>query len=665
MGKGGKVSSCSQLKKCPNSRRTPEDQISQVPVDRTSLLPDEVLVFILSLLTINEAAQTSVLSSRWKNLWKYTPRLDFDAPKAMAGIARKRELLESERCKYVNWVNRVMQLHEGLTLDEFRLCFDLDISSQKEIDRWLEYAFRRGVKWLELNLLIHGTFSQNFSRCYDFPDYLLNLINGLSKEQLHLDYSTVTHPKLVEFSSLRALCLKGVNVTGEVIESFLHNCPLLERLVVVGSGKLVNLLVSGSSLMLKHLEIQFCHNAKSIKISDCNLVFLGMCEAENLELMNLPMLSEVFVSGKSPNFWRHVFLQLSRFRSQLETLKLEDSEPENIMTLRDFAQLCQLKELLIRTYAFDDNSLMRLTFLIKACPFLRKFGLQLLWWEPVKINRENEKGAKCTLKHLREIELAGYYGRTSDVELLMYFIENAVALEKIIINPRSQVKSQLPLPIRRTKVQMAAVTTALKEVEQLLGSRINKQELKYKVSNFMGKRGKVSSCCRLHKLSRGCSQLETLKVKDCEPENIIMCRDFPQLSQLKELMIGTGAMDDDSHGIDFLDKGLSTLAQICVAVDFICECVNCLQLLWVDPVKINRENEKGAKCALKHLREIELAGYYGHTSDVELLMYFIENAVALEKIVINPRCQLQFQFPLRIRRTKVEMAAVTIALKGG
>ncbi|KAL3514096.1 hypothetical protein ACH5RR_026813 [Cinchona calisaya] len=471
MGERRKVSSCCQLNKCQNRRHPSEDQISQVPVDLISLLPDEVLVFILSLLTIKEAARTSVLSSRWMNLWKYTRRLDFNASKSLERLERKPEMLESERHKYVNWVNRVLQLHEGLTLDEFSLYFDLDISYQDVIDRWLEYAFRRKVQRLELNLLLNCIFLRDWLECCDFPDCLLDLNNGLSKEQIHLDSSAIGLSKLIEFGSLRELCLKGVNVTGEVIESFLHNCPLLERLEVVGSGKLVNLLVSGSSLMLKHLEIQLCHNAKSVKICDCNnLVSLGIFQAENLVLMNLPMLAEVSVGGNLPNFWSHVFAQLSRFHSKLELLQLKDYVPQNIMMLRDFPQLSQVKVWVIDTGAYYDNSLMGLTSLIKACPFLHKFVLKLLWAVPVKKDRENEKGAKCTLEHLREIELAGYYGRTSDAELLMYFIENAVTLEKIVIDPRSQGCSHLP--IKRTNVQKAAVTSALKEVKQLVPKHI-------------------------------------------------------------------------------------------------------------------------------------------------------------------------------------------------
>lgn len=40
----------------------------------------------------------------------------------------------------------------------------------------------------------------------------------------------------------------------------------------------------------------------------------------------------------------------------------------------------------------------------------------------------------------------------------------------------------------------------------------------------------------------------------------------------------------------------------------------------------------------QHLELLEIVGYYGRISDLELVVYVIENAVALKKIVINPVC---------------------------
>src|SRR4051812_37947719 len=47
-------------------------------VDQISSLPDDILQHILSFLETPNAAQTSLLSKRWRHLWSYTPALNFE-----------------------------------------------------------------------------------------------------------------------------------------------------------------------------------------------------------------------------------------------------------------------------------------------------------------------------------------------------------------------------------------------------------------------------------------------------------------------------------------------------------------------------------------------------------------------------------------------------------
>ncbi|CAN6248738.1 unnamed protein product [Urochloa humidicola] len=46
--------------------------------DRLSALPDDLLHAILSSLKSHQVVQTSVLSRKWKSLWRSVPRLDID-----------------------------------------------------------------------------------------------------------------------------------------------------------------------------------------------------------------------------------------------------------------------------------------------------------------------------------------------------------------------------------------------------------------------------------------------------------------------------------------------------------------------------------------------------------------------------------------------------------
>ncbi|KAG5612580.1 hypothetical protein H5410_023861 [Solanum commersonii] len=63
---------------------------------------------------------------------------------------------------------------------------------------------------------------------------------------------------------------------------------------------------------------------------------------------------------------------------------------------------------------------------------------RLVWCKPLRLKRECRKIVSCPLHHLKVIRLCRYFGRTCEFELVKYFLENAIVLEKIIIDPRSQ-----------------------------------------------------------------------------------------------------------------------------------------------------------------------------------------------------------------------------------
>ncbi|XP_059666194.1 putative F-box/FBD/LRR-repeat protein At5g52460 isoform X1 [Cornus florida] len=70
--------------------------------DKISGLPDEVLVSILSLWTMKEAARTSLLSKRWRYMWTYIKGLNFDALHIIYEVLRGDKELEVERSLYLS-----------------------------------------------------------------------------------------------------------------------------------------------------------------------------------------------------------------------------------------------------------------------------------------------------------------------------------------------------------------------------------------------------------------------------------------------------------------------------------------------------------------------------------------------------------------------------------
>ncbi|KAL3721868.1 hypothetical protein ACJRO7_034243 [Eucalyptus globulus] len=291
------------------------------------------------------------------------------------------------------------------------LCFDLTISYKSLIDQWIRFVLTKRVKVLQLNFW-PASFEDLRSDCDpSLLPYLLGQetlidanagcsqrVSGLSN--FGLNPSSSWH---VGLRYLEELTLCRVTVEGELIEQLLVNCPILE------------LRVSGQSLKLKYLFIGWCDDLECVEIYDTDLVsftFEGM--KTRLRLYKLPYLSEVSITGY---IWELV--------------------GENL-PIRQLLKLTSVKQLKLTVDGSTNASLFTLVVMVKACPYLQSFGLELMdpWWMPQRQRRELKRVVRPLPLHryLKKVEFYNYYGRHSHLELVTCLIASAVALEKLVVN---------------------------------------------------------------------------------------------------------------------------------------------------------------------------------------------------------------------------------------
>ncbi|XP_047965429.1 F-box/LRR-repeat protein At3g03360-like [Salvia hispanica] len=245
--------------------------------DGISMLPDYILVLILSSLTLKEAARTSTLCSRWRYLWTLTPTLDLQVD--WIDTLRNYDIDEL-RHKYVEWVDRLLtKLPKASTtnLVKFRVLFDLSSYLSDRINDWLSYAVSRKAESIDLTLKANLP-----GNCYPFPYKQGNFPNNL---------------KL-----LKKLSFSYVNVSCEVVAFLLGNCRLLEQLSLCGIP-LSSLEVIPTSPVFKCLEISRCSALNSVVVRESKVVCIKYNGAGKphcrFELVDVPLLTELWIQAKA------------------------------------------------------------------------------------------------------------------------------------------------------------------------------------------------------------------------------------------------------------------------------------------------------------------------------------------------------------------------------
>ncbi|KAK0604946.1 hypothetical protein LWI29_021195 [Acer saccharum] len=167
----------------------PEEKVSNIEnvelSKNISSLPKVLIVDIFSRLTILEAARTSVVSYGWRYWWTFNANLDFYALKTIwncsmrivesypfvsAGEEMRSKYRQEMRSKYINWVDKVLELHRG-SINEFGIYFDLDDDNKSYITNWIHTALAKGVQKLELDFA-HFLMLGHYNATRDINDVI-------------------------------------------------------------------------------------------------------------------------------------------------------------------------------------------------------------------------------------------------------------------------------------------------------------------------------------------------------------------------------------------------------------------------------------------------------------------------------------------------------------
>ncbi|XP_019089432.1 PREDICTED: FBD-associated F-box protein At4g13985 [Camelina sativa] len=215
-------------------------------VDRLRNLPDCLLFQILLKLPTKDVVKCSVLSRRWRNIWRYVPGLDFECRDFMAS-----EYYDpSEFITMLGFVYRFLGFNNESCLEKFKLTvnwYEGVVLGTAHFTQWINTVVERKVQHLHILDKTWGMDEVVIPRTVYWCESLVSLTL--------CDVYLLNPPELVSLPSLKVIVLDAVMFDNDLVfEMLISGCPVLESLTV-NNGNLKYLQVCSQSLLtFTHVE---------------------------------------------------------------------------------------------------------------------------------------------------------------------------------------------------------------------------------------------------------------------------------------------------------------------------------------------------------------------------------------------------------------------------
>ncbi|XP_058775538.1 F-box/FBD/LRR-repeat protein At1g13570-like [Vicia villosa] len=387
--------------------------------DLISDLPDGIIETILIHLPIRDATRTSILSTRWRNIWCSISHLVFDEksfPISVGnGHGQGRQLLHE---RVVKFISKVLLVHQG-PIHKFQITHR-SLLTFLEMDEWILFLSRNGVKDLTLDFGVYEFFIM--PTCLFDCEKLTRL--ELSRCELYPPVS------FKGFVNLKRLDLNQVLISSKAIERLVSTCPLLECLSLKRCDCLA-LTISAPKLKYVHLYGEF----------------------KDICLVDMPLLVELFVSMYMP----HDDLDLEqssncnfvKFLSGVPNLKRLDgfvhftkylsigNDPRHHAMMYNNLECIQMGPVSFK----DKKEILVVLRLIRSSPNLKE--LHISGMSDIQVSTytedldfwEKEYPSDSILSKLKVVELKEMSGVPCEIEFIKFLLGSSPVLEKMFIIP--------------------------------------------------------------------------------------------------------------------------------------------------------------------------------------------------------------------------------------
>ncbi|XP_048441431.1 F-box/LRR-repeat protein At3g58900 [Pyrus x bretschneideri] len=410
--------------------------------DRISELPDTILCHVLSFLETVHAVRTTVLSTRWNNLWTKVPNLHFDY---YPSFSPKYEDEDADVCRnhFMTFVDRVLFFRDSSKIQNFTLsCFEE--SDFTRIDGWLCTATRRNVVKLDFGL--HNICKYDRRVTFSFPQSLFKC-KTLEVLKLSSNCTTYYPPTSGCFPSLKFLHITLHNSHDTSAGQLISCCPLLEGLTIDGHvgtrGDSVDVHFNISASKLKTLTISLsayptspynvlinAPNLKSINLSHNTVAYYSF---ENVSsLVNANIVLEACQEKERSTVFANRVIALMGAISNVKHLSLSGECAEGCCHQYFLPEYFLPEELVLQDCCFWDvlpavlqisHNLQHLV-LEDSTEFRSRFP-EHQWYPPECV--------PVCLFRLKTISIRRFQGRHVEMAVAKYLLKNCKVLSKMAI----------------------------------------------------------------------------------------------------------------------------------------------------------------------------------------------------------------------------------------
>ncbi|KAK6122972.1 hypothetical protein DH2020_043289 [Rehmannia glutinosa] len=390
--------------------------------DIISQLPDDILISIITRIPTKDALRSSILSKRWRNLFRFVPAFNFFCDHRYSDpTCHSKAILEG--------VHGLLERHHAF-IRSFHLCCCLTESCTHPLEQCIYSLGKLGIE----NLSLWTPKNWSTTRVVSFSCHLLSHMPSLKHFTLK---SCFLQPNLKNpCNSLKTLKLSKVKGPPGYLECILSNCLNLCSLAIKDCQVPSKLCFHGPNLQLKCIVIHECEGVKEIELYASNLMTFEF-KFDSDEMVNfifdyVPQLQNIYLcllENGMPSLCRRLGQDLPHLKTLLVQYMGDPFEDGGIdMGITMFNNLNRLE---LNISYLSTFNLFSLIPLLHGCPLLQELHLSV---RPRYYNLLDEEKHVVLHPHLKNVEINGFGGTKHEIEFALYILKSAVRLQLMDIS---------------------------------------------------------------------------------------------------------------------------------------------------------------------------------------------------------------------------------------